>query len=371
MRSRAEILKEEDPMQTTQHGTTTKAPPISQSAIQEYYGRVLTRSADLQTNACCTSGSMLPHLSEIARLIAPEVIEKFYGCGSPIPSAIDGCTVLDLGCGSGRDVFLCSKLVGESGRVIGVDMTEEQLEVARRHSEGQARTFGFARPNTSFLHGYIEDLGSLGIADDSVDVVISNCVINLSPQKERVFREIMRVLRPGAELFFSDVFADRRLDPILQQDPVLVGECLAGAMYWEDFRRLMDSQGVPDVRVLAASPITVGNPAIAERLGGARFQSVTVRAFKLASLEDRCEDFGQVAVYAGGIIGSPIRFRLDDHHEFEEGRPMLVCGNTAAMLQETRLGKYFRVTGDRTRHFGLFPCGPAVPPRATTGGGCC
>ncbi|GAB4324762.1 MAG: methyltransferase domain-containing protein [Candidatus Sumerlaeia bacterium] len=359
-------------MKTTLCEPTTNTALISRSAIQEYYGKVLSRTEDLQTNACCTSGGMPPHLSEIAQLIAPEVIEKFYGCGSPIPPAVDGCTVLDLGCGSGRDVFFCSKLVGESGRVIGVDMTQEQLAVARRHADEQARRFGFRHPNTIFYHGYIEDLVALGITDESVDVVISNCVINLSPYKEQVFREIMRVLKPGGELLFSDVFADRRLDPALQRDPVLVGECLAGALYWEDFRRLMQRLGVPDVRVLEQSPFTVDNPAIAARFGGAQFRSVTVRAFKIAGLEDRCEDYGQVAVYTGGILGAPHLFRLDDHHVFEEARPLRVCGNTAAMLQDTRLARFFHVTGDRSRHFGLFPCESApvsvvVPP----GRGCC
>ncbi len=347
---------------------------IDQSAIQEYYGRVLERSADLQTNACCTAGSMPPHLAEIARKIAPEVVEKFYGCGSPIPPAISGKTVLDLGCGTGRDVFLCSALVGPTGKVIGVDMTEEQLAVARRHEQWHADKFGFSQPNTQFLHGMMEDLASLGLADESVDVVISNCVINLSPMKERVFSEILRVLRPGGEIYFSDVFVDRRLDPSLQQDPVLVGECLAGALYWEDFRRMMLRLGVPDIRTVAASPITVGNPEIVERLGSAKFTSVTVRAFKLATLEDKCEDFGQVAIYEGGIEGSPLEFHLDDHHCFELHRPMLVCGNSAAMVQDTRFGSYFRVIGDRSRHFGLFPCGPAPAAVSDTkagGGSCC
>jgi SAM-dependent methyltransferase len=351
---------------------SVSSPFIDHTAIQDYYGRVLERSADLQTNACCSTGSMPSHLAAVAKLIAPEVVEKFYGCGSPIPPAIQGCTILDLGCGTGRDAFICSSLVGEKGSVIGLDMTEEQLAVARRHAAEQASVFGFSRINTDFRHGFIEDLAAVGVMDASVDVVVSNCVINLSPHKERVFREILRVLKPGGELLFSDVFADRRLDPELQKDPVLVGECLAGAMYSEDFRRLMGTLGVPDVRVLASGPITVGNPAIAERLGAARFQSVTYRVFKLASLEDRCEDYGQIAIYKGTIPGMHHFFRLDDHHEFEVGRPMLVCGNSAAMLQETRLSAHFHIIGDRSRHFGLFPCGPLNPAsNATESGGCC
>lgn len=115
-------------------------------------------------------------------------------------------------------------MVGENGFVIGVDMTGEQLEVARRHQKSQAKKFGFKKSNVDFRQGYIEDLASLGIKDNSVDVVISNCVINLSPNKERVFSEIFRVLKEGGELYFSDVFAGRRVPKKFQSDKVLLGE---------------------------------------------------------------------------------------------------------------------------------------------------
>ncbi|MBI5154113.1 methyltransferase domain-containing protein [Candidatus Poribacteria bacterium] len=347
------------------------ATPELREDIRDYYGRVLSSRRDLQTSACCSADGLPDHAREAAREIPAEVIERFYGCGSPIPPAVEGRTVLDLGCGTGRDVFICSKLVGPQGRVVGVDMTEEQLEVARRHEHTVAERFGYARPNTEFLQGYIEDLATLGIQDESVDVVVSNCVINLSPRKERLFAEILRVLRPGGELLFSDVFADRRSPAHLLQDPVLVGECLAGAMYFEDFRRLLARLGIPDIRVVSSKPITMDNREIERKVGAIRHHSITVRAFKLFSLEDRCEDYGQVAAYAGTIEGAPFRFRLDDHHEFESHRPMLVCGNTAAMLQETRLARHFHVTGDRSRHFGLIPCAPAAQPAVSANGGCC
>ena len=327
--------------------------------IQEYYGAVLRSNRDLQTNACCCSAESMPEqYKAILREIHDEIIEKFYGCGSPIPPALEGCRVLDLGCGAGRDVYLASRLVGPKGRVIGVDMTDVQLEVARRHLDDQTRRFGFERPNVSFKKGYIEDLAALGIDDDSIDVVISNCVLNLSPDKSRAFSEILRVLRPGGELFFSDVFAMRRVPEALRRDPVLRGECLAGAFYVEDFRRLMASLGCPDYRVTASCPISIDNPEIERKIGMIDFRSLTVRAFKLDSLEDRCEDYGQVAYYVGTIPGHPHRFELDDHHVFEKDRPVPVCGNTAAMLEETRLGSYFRISGDRSVHFGLFDCDP-------------
>ncbi|WP_045226361.1 methyltransferase domain-containing protein [Methyloterricola oryzae] len=327
-------------------------------AVQEYYGKILSTQQDLKTSACCTGESLPQDLRSLLKELHPEVTEKFYGCGSPIPSCLDGMTVLDLGCGSGRDCFLLSRLVGEGGQVIGVDMTDEQLAVARRHVGYHTEKFGYARPNVRFLKGYIEDLGVLGIADASVDVVISNCVLNLSPDKERVFAEIWRVLKPGGELYFSDVFADRRVPPHLAGDPVLLGECLGGALYLEDFRRLMARIGCPDYRVVSSSPIALNNPDIERKAGMIGFFSLTVRAFKL-ELEDRCEDYGQVAYYLGSIPGSPHAFQLDDHHLLQTGRPMPVCGNTADMLGKTRYTPHFRIAGDTAVHYGLFACGTA------------
>jgi ubiquinone/menaquinone biosynthesis C-methylase UbiE len=328
--------------------------------VKDYYGKVLGKQSDLKTNACCTTDAMPPLVRAAADKLAPEIVERFYGCGSPIPEAIEGKTILDLGCGTGRDSYLCAALAGPSGRVIGVDMTDEQLAVARKYVDQQAAAFGFATPTTSFRKGYIEDLRTADIADHSIDVVISNCVINLSPDKPRVFAEIFRVLRPGGELYFSDILADRRIPAVLREDPVLLGECLAGALYTEDFRRMMLDVGVRDYRVVSSRSVTADAPDIAAKIGFARFYSLTIRAFALADrVEDRCEDYGQVATYRGTIAGAPHRFVLDDHHTFETGRPMLVCGNTAAMVGETRYGAHFEVRGDRTRHFGLFPCGPA------------
>ncbi len=158
-------------------------------AVKDYYGRVLKTSKDLRTSACCSADALPARIREISRDVHPEVMEKFYGCGSPIPHALTGKTVLDLGSGSGRDCFILSKLVGPEGRVIGVDMTDSQLETARKHAAYHAKKFGFPKSNVDFLRGYIEDLAGLGIADDSVDVVVSNCVLNLSPDKKRVFRK--------------------------------------------------------------------------------------------------------------------------------------------------------------------------------------
>jgi arsenite methyltransferase len=340
--------------------------------VKAYYGQILTSNRDLQTNACCPTDSLPHHLRDKAAKVHPEILERFYGCGSPLPLALEGKTVLDLGCGTGRDCYILSQLVGPEGRVIGVDMTEEQLAVARRYQEYHRQQFALAHSNVSFLKGYIEDLESLGLASDSVDVVVSNCVINLSPDKRRVFSEIFRVLRPGGELYFSDVFASRRLPPEIAGDPVLLGECLGGALYKEDFRRLLAELGCRDFRLMSQSPITVQNAQLEAKLGVTRFDSLTIRAFKL-DLEDRCEDYGQVARYRGGIVGANEAYALDDHHLFLKGRWQTVCSNTAAMLEKTRLASYFEVMGSLETHFGLFECTPsaAIPLPNATAAACC
>jgi SAM-dependent methyltransferase len=346
----------------------TTSIDISES-VRQYYGEVLQTSSDLKTSACCSIDAMPNYLKALLAGLHPEVLARFYGCGSPLPPALTGKTVLDLGCGSGRDCYLLSKLVGPKGRVLGVDMTPEQLEVAVRHQAWHAERFGFA--NVEFLQGHIENLAAIGIADNSVDVVVSNCVINLSPEKPKVLAEIFRVLKPGGELYFSDVFADRRIPAALRQDPVLLGECLGGALYWEDFRRILDTLGCPDVRVVNQNAISLDDPEVMAKIGMVNFRSITVRAFKLP-LEDRCEDFGQVASYLGTIAEHPHAFALDDHHLFETLRPMRVCGNTADMLNGSRYAEHFQVLGEKSRHFGLFDCSPG-PQTETTGsnGACC
>ena len=166
-------------------------------------GAVIEKTEDLQYDACCVTQydqALLEHLTE-------EVRSKRYGCGSPLPDAIFGLSVLDLGCGAGCDVFIAARLVGPAGRVVGVDMTGEQLAVAKRNIEPITRNPGFDRANVEFKLGEIE---SLDFPDDSFDCVISNCVINLSTDKSAVLKEIYRVLKPGGEFLISDIVADRR-----------------------------------------------------------------------------------------------------------------------------------------------------------------
>lgn len=342
--------------------------------VKDYYSNVLKTNNDLKTSACCPIDSVSPRIQSLLLNIHETVLNKFYGCGSPLPVAVEGCTVLDLGCGAGRDAFLLSQIVGQNGRVIGVDMTDDQLSVARQHIGWHMDKFGYKKPNVEFVKAYIEDLKAAGIPDNSVDVVISNCVINLSPDKESVFREIFRVLKPGGELYFSDIFTGRRVPEHLQNDKVMRGECLGGAMYTEDFRRLMRKVGVLDMRIMSKRRISLDHQDVIKIAGMIDFYSMTVRAFKI-DLEDICENYGQVAYYKGTIPECPHSYVLDDHHELVTAMPMLVCGNTANMLSQTRLAKHFTITGNMSTHYGPFDCSvksenTAAKPLANSGA-CC
>jgi len=274
--------------------------------------------------------------------IHDEVASRYYGCGLVIPTALEGLKVLDLGCGAGRDVYALAKLVGPKGHVTGVDMTDEQLAVAREYQEWHAKEAGFDAPNTRFLQGYLEKLDDLDLEPNSFDLIISNCVINLCTDKPAVLSLI--------------------------NDPVLYGECLSGALYWNDYNSIAKAAGFTDPRVVEHRRLAILDPLQQEKLGDIRFASVTARLMKL-DLDVACEDYGQAVIYKGGIEGMEQKFEL----------VFPVCGNTLAMLTETRFAPYFDVFGRGETHFGVFP-GCAAPDvfadEITVGdaapvGGCC
>ena len=306
-------------------------------------------------------------------------MSKYYGCGSPFPAgSIRNLRVLDLGSGSGRDCYVCAALVGPNGTVTGVDMTKEQLDVARRHVDAYTKdVLQYPATNMTFVEGHIEDLKSAGIADESIDLIISNCVVNLSNDKRAVLAEAYRVLAPGGEMFFSDVYSDRRLSAAAKTHPVLVGECLGGALYEQDFLRLARDVGFTDPRMYEAKQvIEVHDEALRKVLGDqTTFYSITYRLFKLDGLETLCEDYGQAVKYKGTMEGCEHALRLDDHHVFETGKWYEVCGNSASMCAESWMGEHFELIGDRSVHYGLFDCGGeeagAGAAACAPGGACC
>jgi arsenite methyltransferase len=345
-------------------------------SVKEYYGSTLQSSADLKTNACCTLTAPPKHILAALNDVHDEVQSTYYGCGLTIPTQVEGLKILDLGSGSGRDCYIASKLVGPNGFVTGVDMTPAQLAIANKYVDYHTEKFGYTTPNVSFVEGNIEKLADLGFEEASFDLIISNCVINLAKDKEGVLKEVYRLLKPGGEMYFSDVYSDRRIPQALQNDPVLWGECLSGAMYWNDFLNAAKAAGFTDPRAVENKPITIDNKDLEEKVGEIQFFSVTYRLFKLENLESDCEDYGQAVAYKGGIVGASAAFDLDDHHHFPKGKMMTVCGNTYRMLNDTRFREYFDFYGTWDTHYGIFEgCGGAMPfstsESSAEAGSCC
>jgi len=347
---------------------------MKHESVQTYYGDVLQSSADLQTNACCMPDDVPDYLREVLGRLHGEVLEKYYGCGLIAPMGLQGMRILDLGCGSGRDVYALSGLVGEAGRVVGVDMTPAQLDVARAHQGFHAEAFGFGASNVEFHHGFIEKLEELDLEPGSFDIIVSNCVLNLATDKGAVLRGAFDLLRPGGEMYFSDVYADRRIPAELAADEVLYGECLSGALYWNDFLGLAKAAGFGDPRVVTRRALSIENPVLEARVAPLKFLSATYRLFKLEGLERGCEDYGQAVVYQGGMANSAAAFELDEHHLFHTGEQVAVCGNSYRMLKESRFAPYFGFSGDFSVHRGIFTgCGGESPFEGLESGGasCC
>ncbi len=328
--------------------------------VQNYYGQQLHSSKDLRTTACCDTSAPPPWLRPLLSQIHPEVLDRYYGCGLSCPALLEGCRVLDLGCGSGRDVYLLSQLVGASGQVVGVDMTDEQLALAEKHHAHHVQNVGY--DNICFIKGYIEQLDALELPPASFDVIVSNCVVNLSPDKAAVLQGVFKLLKSGGEFYFSDIYADRRIPDSLRHHPVLYGECLGGALYWNDFISLARQSGFADSRLVSDHPLGITDDILGQLVGEIQFYSATYRLFKLAGLEPACEDYGQAVIYRGSLPHHPHHFVLDKHHDMSTGRIFPVCGNTWRMLHETRFAPHFTFLGDFSHHFGLFEgCGNNIP----------
>jgi ubiquinone/menaquinone biosynthesis C-methylase UbiE len=328
----------------------------TERSVRERYAEGATRRvADL----CCPVDYDPKYLDAIPT----EVLERDYGCGDPSRHLRPGETVLDLGSGSGKICFIAAQVVGPAGRVIGIDMTPEMLAVARRNAPVVAERLGYA--NVEFRRGRIQDLaldldrldaelaarpvvdveGLLSVqgrteelrasaplvADESVDVVVSNCVLNLvdPADKPALFRELHRVLRRGGRAVIADVAADEPVPAELQADPELWSGCIAGALTEQGLLAAFEEAGFYGIRILERQR----EPW--RTVQGIEFRSVTVEAFK--GKEGPCFERQQAVVYKG-----PFREVLDDDgHRMRRGERTAVCDKTFGILTAAPYAGHF------------------------------
>lgn len=321
-------------------------PDVEAAVRSRYSGAALAP----ETALCCPTS----HDPALLAAIPDEVLERDYGCGDPSRHVRPGETVLDLGSGSGKICFVASQLVGPGGCVIGIDMNDEMLALARRNAPVVARRIGYA--NVSFRKGRIQDLALdldrldawlrahpvrsaadiEGLAremarlrseeplvhSDSIDVVMSNCVLNLvgPADKPRLFQEIFRVLRRGGRAVISDIVSDEDVPDHLQRDPDLWSGCISGAMREDAFLRAFEEAGFYGITLAARA----SRPW--RTVEGIEFRSVTVVAYK--GKEGPCLDHKQAVIYRG-----PFREVVDDDgHVLRRGVRTAVCEKTFRIL---------------------------------------
>ncbi|KAI7801057.1 hypothetical protein IRJ41_018277 [Triplophysa rosa] len=284
--------------------------------VKNYYGSRLETSEDLQTNAACVMPSrpLAKSACEALRQVHPDVCKRYFGCGLVIPEKLEGCKVLDLGSGSGRDCYVLSKLVGERGQVAGLDMTDEMIVASQQYAQYHQEKFGYSKANTVFVKGYMEKLSEAGIQSNSLDVVVSNCVICLCPDKKIVIKEAYKVLKEGGELYYSDMYASKVVPDSFKEDPVLWGEGMAGALYWQDLITLMKETGFSTPHLVAGSHIVVHNPELQQKTGDVKYSSGTYRIFKLPQLSITTK---ALVTYKGTVPDCADCFEFDASHSFK------------------------------------------------------
>lgn len=237
---------------------------IEQTVSERY-----AKAASTGEQMCCPTSYDMANLKSF---IPEEVLKISYGCGTPagLKTVSAGETVLDIGSGGGIDCFEAARLVGQSGRVIGIDMTDTMLEIARRNAGVVAANLGYPSSNVEFRKGLAD---AMPVEDDTVDVIISNCVINLAPDKRKVFREMFRVAKPGGRFTISDIVADQPMPQYLIHDAEKWGDCLSGALTLTDYMAGMTEAGFVGIHLIKSSPW--------QRIDGIHFFSVTLTGYKL------------------------------------------------------------------------------------------
>jgi SAM-dependent methyltransferase len=231
---------------------------ITQSVSQRY-AKAVTNGEQM----CCPTGY---NHEDLGQFIPEEILKVSYGCGTPVglSTVKSGEVVLDIGSGGGIDCFEASRKVGASGKVIGIDMTDEMLSLARTHAPTVAKNLGYPASNAD----------AMPVEDNQVDLIISNCVINLAPDKKKVFREMFRVLQPGGRFTISDIVADRPIPQYMIHDSAKWGDCLSGALTIQDYWGGLREAGFRGLHQVTVIPWRV--------IDGIHFVSVTLTGYKTA-----------------------------------------------------------------------------------------
>jgi MoaA/NifB/PqqE/SkfB family radical SAM enzyme/SAM-dependent methyltransferase len=315
--------------------------------VRAYYAKAAETP---QAELCCPIQFDETEIGHIPRA----VMDRFYGCGSPVALADvqQGETFLDLGSGAGIDVFIAAKKVGPQGHAIGIDMTDPMLAVANENRPLVAANLGYDA--VEFRKGFLE---AIPAEDKSADIVTSNCVVNLSPDKAKVFSEIWRVLKDHGRVVIADIVSEREVPPHLKTNPELWGECTVGALTAEGFLAGLERAGFYGVEILKKS--------YWKSVEGFPFHSMTVRGYKFEKTAG-CVFRGQRAVYLG-----PAKAFLDEEgHTFARGIEVEVCTDTAAKLGHPPYAGWFALiepAGDGS----LDPAGSRRAPGETCAPGCC
>jgi SAM-dependent methyltransferase len=297
--------------------------------LDEIIQKVSDRYAKAATSGeqmCCPTSY---DFAALKSFIPEEVLKISYGCGTPagLETVRAGETVLDIGSGGGIDCFEASRLVGPPGRVIGIDMTDTMLEIARRNAPAVAANLGYPAPNVEFRKGMAD---AMPVDGDSVDLIISNCVINLAPDKRKVFREMFRVAKPGGRFTISDIVTDRTVPQYLVHDAEKWGNCLSGALTLADYIGGMAEAGFLGIHLIRSSPWQV--------IDGIQFFSVTLTGYKLA------ETLAATAVRYATLRG-PFSRALDERGtNYQRGIPLPIGPDTALLLSQPPLAPHFMLT---------------------------
>ncbi|MEO6324768.1 MAG: methyltransferase domain-containing protein [Thermoanaerobaculia bacterium] len=305
--------------------------------VREFYGA----AADVpQAELCCPT----KYDSGAVAHIPQDVLDRFYGCGSPMTTAgiKNGETVVDLGSGAGIDVFIAAKYVGPTGKAIGVDMTDRMLAVAHENKPKVAAALGY--DVVEFREGFLE---KIPVETKSVDLVTSNCVVNLSPDKPRVFEEIWRVLKDHGRIVVSDIVSEVDVPPHLKVNPQLWGECLVGALTQEEFLAELERAGFYGLEVLKKD--------FWKDVEGYPFFSVTVRGYKFEKTSG-CVFAGHRAVY----LGPGKAFVDEEGHQFPRNEAYEICTDTAAKLSHPPYAGFFAILSPGEERAGYACCAPGA-----------